>query len=97
MAISKYNIFGNGFVSDSIWLSAPTLLGLGVTLYIVHCFIQHTRLSHFKGPPTVGFSKLWLLYVIRSGNMHQAFTEVNRKYGTFLRFFRPVYQNVIIG
>jgi hypothetical protein len=55
---------------------------LVVLAYIVHCFVQNARLRHFKGPSTTGFSKLWLLHALRSGNMHVDFQKVNQKYGT---------------
>ena len=67
--------------------SLSTLLALAVVGYIVHCFTQHARLCQFKGPRTVGFSKLWLLKVMRSGTMHHYFTEANKKYGTLMALF----------
>ncbi len=62
-------------------LSLPSLLTVAIIGYVIHCFVQHAHLRHFKGPRTVGFSKLWLLKVMRSGRMHLSFTEANRKYG----------------
>ncbi len=62
--------------------SLPSLLTVAVVGYVIHCIVQHVQLHHFKGPPTVGFSKLWLLKVMRSGTMHLSFTETNKRYGT---------------
>jgi hypothetical protein len=62
-------------------LSPFGVASLVVVGYILHCFTQNARLSHFKGPSTTGFSKLWLLKVMRSGNMHIEFQKVNQKYG----------------
>lgn len=56
-------------------------LVLSFLLYIVHCLIQYVRLRQFKGPQTVGFSKIWLLRSVTSGMMHHRFLQVNRKYG----------------
>ncbi|MCJ1269296.1 hypothetical protein MMC22_009187 [Lobaria immixta] len=60
-------------------------LVLSVLLYIVHCLIQYVRLRQFKGPQTVGFSKIWLLRSVTSGMMHHHFLQVNRKYGSTAR------------
>lgn len=68
-------------------LSLPSLMGIAVFAYVVHSIVQHIHLRQFKGPPTAGFSKLWLLKVMRSGKMHLAFTETNKKYGTPIIFF----------
>jgi len=65
-------------------LSPFGIASLLVVAYIVHCFIQNARLSHFKGPSTTGFSKLWLLKVMRSGNMHIEFQKVNQKFGMLI-------------
>jgi hypothetical protein len=63
------------------FLSLPSIVSFAIVAYIVHCFVQNARLRHFKGPPTTGFSKLWLLRAITKGNMHIDFQKVNQKYG----------------
>jgi hypothetical protein len=68
--------------SDDILLySLTNMIPLVLLLYTVHCFVQYMHLRQFKGPPTVGFSKLWLLHCMRSGAMHTKFQVVNQTYG----------------
>ena len=62
-------------------LSLPSLLVLAIVGYSIHCIAQYAPLRQFKGPRTSGFSKLWLLKVMRSGRMHLSFTEANKKHG----------------
>jgi len=49
----------------------------------------YNALSHFKGPWSTGFSRLWLLRTNASGEMHKYFKEVNDKYGASNRL--PCY------
>ena len=77
---------GLTFKTSNALLSVPSLFALAVIGYVIHCFVQHAHLRHFQGPRTVGFSKLWLLKVMRSGTMHLSFTETNKKYGAPMLF-----------
>ena len=47
----------------------------------------HNALSHFKGPWSTGFSRLWLLRANSSGEMHKYFKAVNDKYGILPRLY----------
>lgn len=66
-------------------ISLPSLLVIIVIGYILHCFVQYSHLRQFKGPRTTGFSKLWLLKIMRAGRMHLDFTKVNEKYGRYFQ------------
>lgn len=73
-------------------MTSPTLL-IAVSLIVILLarFITtkiraYNALSHFKGPWSTGFSRLWLLRVNASGEMHKYFKEVNDKYGAFHRY-----------
>lgn len=68
-------------------LSPSGLLLLCVLLYIVHCIFSYRKLRKFKGPRTVGYSKIWLLRCVTSGKMHHKFIEISRKYGKHLLNF----------
>ena len=71
--------------------SLPSFLAIAVVGYLLHCVVQYAQLRQFKGPPTVGFSKLWLLKAMRSGIMHLTFTETNKTYGNLGAFPRSVF------
>lgn len=70
-------------------LSAVVLIaGVALALAAVALYRtlrQYYALREFKGPRSVGFSRLWLLWANGCGKMHLVFTEVNDKYG--MRFF----------
>jgi hypothetical protein len=44
-------------------------------------FRRFLRYSHIPGPPTTGWSALWLLYKSLGGEAHKVFWETNEKYG----------------
>ena len=65
----------------NIYDLAPLLVVFLALAFTIKNFVQYARLKHFKGPATTGFSRLWLLRVLRGGNMHNVFQDVNVKYG----------------
>jgi len=68
-------------------MTSPTILIITSLLLILLARLITTKtraynaLSHFKGPWSTGISRLWLLRVNASGEMHKYFKEVNDKYG----------------
>jgi hypothetical protein len=68
-------------------MPSPTILIITSLLLILLARLITTKihaynaLSHFKGPWSTGFSRLWLLRANSSGEMHKYFKEVNDKYG----------------
>ncbi|KAL5331052.1 hypothetical protein ACEPPN_000581 [Leptodophora sp. 'Broadleaf-Isolate-01'] len=71
----------NGLLAPGIC----TLLILGLSLLVVQSFLAWYRLRHVKGPPLAGFSKLWLIRAVSSGNMHWEFANANKRYGSLAR------------
>lgn len=57
------------------------VVGLVVTLATYRIARQYYALKSFRGPPSAGFTRLWLLWANGSGMMNTVFTEVNDKYG----------------
>ncbi|KAH8816215.1 pisatin demethylase [Xylogone sp. PMI_703] len=65
------------------------ILGASV-LFLIASFAlqtlrQYARLRHIKGPPGVGFSKLWMIRHVAGGTMHKDLGEVCEKYGSLAR------------
>lgn len=63
---------------------ATVTASLAITFFVV--FAVQTlrtwyRLRHVKGPFWAGFSKVWLIRAVSSGNMHWEFANVNKRYG----------------
>jgi len=62
-------------------LIAASLIVILLARLITTKIRAYNALSHFKGPWSTGFSRLWLLRANASGEMHMYFKEVNDKYG----------------
>lgn len=77
----------------------PLILGastvLLVTIVAFKTLRQYARLRHIKGPPGVGFSKLWMIRHVSGGTMHKDLGEVNERYGMDL--LREICYPVLIG
>lgn len=54
-------------------------------LYILDTIRVYRRLAHIPGPPTAGFSRLWLLRAHTSGRLHEDMYNVLCKYGSLVR------------
>ena len=65
----------------------PALVGIFIILIIakslVSRILRYLRLKHIPGPISAGWTRLWLLRQAVGGKSHQAFFEVNKKYGAF--------------
>ncbi|KAK6833502.1 hypothetical protein PG995_013252 [Apiospora arundinis] len=74
---------------NSLSLPRGGLAGLVATVLIltvvVRTLVHYVRLRQFPGPSGTGFSKLWLLRVMRGGRMHLEYQSVNKKYGNIAR------------
>ncbi|RXG41783.1 hypothetical protein VDGE_30535 [Verticillium dahliae] len=61
------------------------LFGTATVLLVLQGLIfrwrRYLRLQHIPGPPTAGWSRLWLLRQALGGECHKAFSETNEKYG----------------
>ena len=71
----------NQFLGNWTQILASSLI-LGVGLLIAQSIYGWYRLRHIKGPFLAGFSKLWLIRTVSSGNMHWEFAKACQKYGT---------------
>jgi hypothetical protein len=60
---------------------AFTVLVLGVALLVGQSIYAWYRLRHIKGPWHAGWSQLWLIDSVASGNMHWKYAQVCEKYG----------------
>lgn len=68
--------------ATQLFLSIALSLGAaGLCLLIYRTWRGYVRLSEFRGPPSAGVSKLWLLKCVTSGKMNCIFYETTRKYG----------------
>lgn len=65
-------------------LGFASLVGAGLILAawtVISTVRQYFRLRHFKGPPTSGLSKWWLMRSVGGGRTHLDLYEVCEKYG----------------
>ncbi|PVH79035.1 pisatin demethylase [Cadophora sp. DSE1049] len=72
-------------INENAATIAASLVFLGLLLFITERFRAWYRLRHVRGPFWAGFSKLWLIRAVSSGNMHWEFANVNRRYGSLAR------------
>lgn len=49
--------------------------------YVTHLYKQYSKLKAFRGPPTSGWSNLWLVRAVMRQNTHVDFANVCEKYG----------------
>ena len=47
---------------------------------------NYFRLSHFKGPWLAGWSRIWILRTVLSGQMNLRFYDIIKKYGMLLYY-----------
>jgi hypothetical protein len=73
--------FANHFLNN-VKFYAFTVLVLGVALLVGQSVYAWYRLRHIKGPWHAGWSRLWLINSVASGNMHWKYAQVCEKYGT---------------
>lgn len=64
----------------------PTaVLGAVITALVlrtlVRRYLRYLEFRHIPGPPTTGWSRLWLLRQALRGEQHKVFYELNKKYG----------------
>lgn len=60
---------------------AGLVLALILGWFVVSRLRQYYRLRHFGGPGLAGFSRLWLVRTIWSGQAHLRFWSVTEQYG----------------
>jgi hypothetical protein len=73
--------FANHFLNNAKFY-AFTVLVLSVALLVGQSVCAWYRLRHIKGPWHAGWSQLWLINSVASGNMHWKYAQVCEKYGT---------------
>jgi len=62
-----------------------TVAVLLVLQTLVYRIKRYSALSHIPGPPTTGWSRLWLVRGNLAGNLHKVFLQANLKYGLLAR------------
>ncbi len=57
-----------------------------VSNYVVRTVVNRfTHLTEYRGPGLAAYTRLWLCYIIASGDSAQAFVSINKKYGSIAR------------
>ena len=59
------------------------LLAIAFVAYVANQYQKYRRLAAFSGPFSTGWSELWHIRAILGGHSHDAYKEVNDKYGEF--------------
>ncbi|RGP74483.1 pisatin demethylase [Fusarium longipes] len=62
-----------------------TLLALVTVWWFVTAFLSWYRLRHIPGPWLAGFSYIWVGWTAYKGKQHEAFVDVDKKYGSLVR------------
>ena len=80
----------NFIVASLIASPALCLLALLIFYVCVGAFVNHRKLSHIKGPPLAGLSRLWLLKQSINKRVHIAQAEALKKYGADTSPYSPL-------
>ncbi|KAL6920606.1 hypothetical protein FSST1_004632 [Fusarium sambucinum] len=64
---------------------AMTMLVLGAFWWLVTALIAWNRLRHIPGPWFARFSYIWVSWTEWSGQQHQSFLDIDKKYGSLVR------------
>ncbi|XEU99297.1 hypothetical protein FSHL1_004584 [Fusarium sambucinum] len=64
---------------------AMTMLVLGAFWWLVTALIAWNRLRHIPGPWFARFSYIWVGWTEWSGQQHQSFLDIDKKYGSLVR------------
>lgn len=72
-------------VAVSIVLLASAITITALVALAISTIRSYRRLSHIPGPPSAGFSRLWMLRAATSGHPHLCTADVSKKYGPLAR------------
>ena len=70
----------------SFTAGVPLAIATLLLLIVVQKVSQFARLRAFEGPKLAAWTKIWLLKVVQSSEMHHIFHQISTKYGTSSEF-----------